>query len=273
VAIIDQFSDYQRARGFSPNTVSRRRTAVEGFRVFLSPAGLDRATADDVEEWLLTKPTAKTRHAYRSDLQQFYKWACRRAGWAVNPIDDTDPIKVPKTLPRPIGPEVRVALLTGRRRVRQMVALGLFAGLRCAEIAALDGSDVWSHHDPAVLVVRNGKGGKDRVVPMHPELIDMLGDAPVSGPLFPGQGGRGHVTAGAVSALLSRHLRRCGIEATPHQLRHTFGTEMARAAKGNLTAVAAVMGHESMQTTKGYVGWGGEAAGIIAEMFRPTPAA
>lgn len=247
---------------------------MEGFRRFMLPAELEGATAVDVEEWLLTKPTAKTRHAYRSDLQQFYTWACRRAGWTANPIDDTDPIKVPKALPRPIGPEVRTALMTGQIRTRRMVALGLYAGLRCAEIAALEGTDLWLHQAPPILIVRNGKGGKDRVVPMHADLIDILEGMPRTGYLFPGQGGRGHVTASAVSALLSRHLKRCGITATPHQLRHTFGTEMARAAKGNLMAVATVMGHESTQTTKGYVGWSGESAEIIALMFnQPPPAA
>lgn len=271
MAMIDQFSDYQRARGFSPNTVARRRTAVEGFRKFMQPAGLEDATAMDVEEWLLTKPTAKTRHAYRSDLRQFYEWARRRVGWTVNPVTDTDPIKVPKSLPRPIGPEVYVALNTGRMRVRRMVALGMYAGLRCAEIAALEAGDIWLHQEPPVLVVRHGKGGKDRVVGVNPELIPYLKGIPKSGPLFPGQRGRGHVSAGSVSALLSRHLRRCGIEATPHQLRHTFGTEMARQARGNLVAVAAAMGHETTQTTMGYVGWSGESAEIIAAMFKPSP--
>jgi integrase/recombinase XerD len=264
--LIDQYSDYQRARGFSGHTIARRRTSVEGFRKFILPAELDMVGAEAVEEWLLTKPSMKTRHAYRSDLKVFYDWAIRRAGFTVNPVTDTDPIKMPKALPRPIGPEVHAALTVGPKRTRRMVALGLYAGLRAAEIAALDAGDVWTHQDPPLLVVRHGKGGKDRVIPMHPELVAMLADRPRSGPLFPGRYS-GHVTASAVSALLSRHFRRLGIEATGHQLRHTFGTELARRMKGNLVATAAVMGHESTQTTMGYVGWSGESADVIAQMF------
>lgn len=160
------------------------------------------------------------------------------------------------------------ALMFGPLRTRRAVALGLFAGLRCAEIAALDGSDVWTHQAPAVLVVRNGKGGKDRVVPLHPVLVELLDGVPAAGPLFPGLGGRAHVAPDTISALIRRHFARCGISATPHQLRHTFGTELARQANGNLVAVAAAMGHGSTNTTMQYVGWGGESAAIIAQMFR-----
>lgn len=268
MTLINQYSDYQRSRGFSPRTIERRRTAIEGFRRHLRPADLHEATAIDVEDWLLTKESPKTRHAYRSDLRLFFNWGIRRAGFTVNPVDDTDPIKVPKALPRPIGPEVHAALMLGEMRTRRMVALGLYAGLRCAEIAALDGNDLWAHQDPPVLIVRNGKGGKDRVVAMHPRLVDLLESAPRSGFLFPGLGGAGHVTPHSVSALLSRHLKRCGIlGATPHQLRHTFGTELARAAKGNLVAVAAAMGHGSTNTTMGYIGWDGSGADLIRRMF------
>lgn len=271
VDLIEQFGHYQRARGFSPKTIARRRTALEGFRKYLLPTELAAATALDIEEWLVTKPAAKTRHAYRSDLQQFYTWACRRAGYTTNPVADTDPIRVPKTLPRPIGPEVQAALMMGTRRTRQIVGLGLYAGLRCGEIAALEATDVWLHQEPPILVVRCGKGAKDRIVPVHPRLVDLLAPLPRTGYLFPGLYDRGHVTSKAVSALIARHFERCGIRATPHQLRHTFGTEMARAARGNLMAVSTVMGHESTQTTKGYVGWSGESADIIALMFRdPT---
>lgn len=268
-AEVGAYCSYQTARGFSARTVHRRLAALDGFGAFIRPTELRDATASDVEEWLLTKASATTRHAYRSDLNRFYAWAVRRCGYETNPISDTDPIKVPKSLPRPIGPEVAAVLIVGRRRTRQMAGLGLFAGLRCAEIAAICSEDIWTHQAPAVLVVRNGKGGKDRVVPMHPELVALLADRPRTGPLF--RNSSGHtIRAASVSALLSRHLRRCGIEATPHQLRHTFGTEFARHAGGNLVATAAAMGHGSTQTTMGYVGWSGESAGIVARMFSPT---
>jgi integrase/recombinase XerD len=263
--IVDQFSAYQHAGGLSAKTISRRRTALRGLEQLVGD--LLTATPEDVGRYLSTKPSPKTKHAYRSDLIGFYDWAINRGHARFNPARSTRSIRLPKPIPRPIGPEVRTALLVGSRRTRRMVALGLYAGLRCAEIAAIDGSDLFLHLDPPMLHVRNGKGGKDRAIPIHPELVELLRGAPAAGPLFPGQRGNEHVSGGSVSALLSRHLKRCGIDATPHQLRHTFGTEMTKMARGNLVVVADAMGHSSMQTTRGYVGWSGQAYDVIAAMY------
>lgn len=265
--VIDKFSSYQQARGFSPATIRRRRLTLRAFSRFLDPLTLGDATWTHVEEWLAAKEGVRTRHAYRSDLNVFYAWAVKRDLLDVNPIAATDPIKLPKSLPRPVGPEVYAALVTGTMRQRRLVALGLYAGLRCGEIAALDCADITRD----VIVVRAGKGNKDRIVGLHPALREMLAGIPSSGRLFT-RGGR-PISSAAVSRLISRQFERCGIDATPHQLRHAFGSEMARAAKGNLVSVKASMGHESMNTTMGYVGWTGESAPIIAQMFQDRPSA
>ncbi len=262
--MIAQFGRYQLGRGYSPRTVKRREMTLTGFSRSLEPATLADATLSDIEEWLASKASVRTRHAYRSDLRVFYAWAVKRDVLATDPTEHVESVRVPKSLPRPVGNDVHVALLTGTLRTRRMVALGLYAGLRCAEIAALDGGDMGTGSE-AVLVVRNGKGGKDRVVPMHAELVAIMTGVG-AGAVFPGRG-HAHVSSGAVSRTIRSHLQRCGIDATAHQLRHSFGTEMARASKGNLVAVAAVMGHESIQTTRGYVGWTGESAAIVASMF------
>lgn len=265
--LIAAYSDHQRAGSLSEKTITRRASTLRTFGRYVGD--LTTAGEPDVIAWLNAYRSPKTKHAYRSDLMGFYDWLLKRGHIDANPVADTRAIKLPSPMPRPIGPEVATALQRGRKRTRQMVALGLYAGLRCAEIASLDGSDLFLHLEPPILLVRDGKGGKDRAVPMHPELVDILDDAPPAGPLFPGQRGREHVSPGSVSALLSRHLRACGIRATPHQLRHTFGTEMTREARGDLLSVATVMGHASMQTTRGYAGWAGAGAEIISRMYRP----
>lgn len=214
----------------------------------------------------------RTRHAYRSDLRAFFGWAVNRDLLPDDPTVLVDPVKIPRSLPRPIGPEVNIALLVGSRRVRQMVGLGLYAGMRCGEIAAIDVADIATWSDPAVLTVRGGKGGRDRVIPMHPTLVDLLEDRPRSGPLFPNRRGVA-VLAASVSQTIGRHLQRCGINATPHQLRHTFATEMTRRAQGDIFTVATVMGHSSVNDTMKYAGWSGAAAEIVARMFQPKEAA
>lgn len=262
--LIDAYCAYQRQRNFTDATIKRRRLTLTTFARFLAPAELHSAVLEDVEQFLATKPAARTRHAYLSDLRTFYRWAVRRGLLDDNPCDQVDPIRLPKALPKPIGDEVHTALLTGRARTRLMVAFGLFAGLRAAEIAALDAADLALTQDPPVLIVREGKGRKDRVVPVHPILAAMCEGLP-AGAVFPN--GRGQpITASACGRTIKEHLHRCGIDATAHQLRHTFGTEFARQG-GGLLALAGLMGHSSMETTKGYTAWFADAAPEVARMF------
>lgn len=252
--VIDQFVKHQQYRGLSASTIKRRRNVLNQLAEWIEPLGLERATRDHLEAFIGSKQEPRTKHAYRSDLRVFYEWAVSHELMAVNPALTLDTIRVPKTLPRPLDPATARALLWyGSMHVRRMIGLALFAGLRCFEIANLDGGDVWRHHEPPVIVVRNGKGAKDRVVPLHDDLTELLAGAPVSGPVFPAPCGGRSLRSASVARAITRHMLSCGVEATPHQLRHTFGTGLARASNGDMVLTAELMGHESMNTTMGYV--------------------
>ena len=263
--MLTDYHTYLSTRSLSPKTIKRYCGTVALFARMITPLPLDRADVLDVEEFLRRSSNPKTRHAYRSDLKLFYGWAVRRCGFPTNPVDDVDRIRVPKPLPRPISLDAVAPLLhIGPLRTRRAVALGLCAGLRNHEIAGLDGADVSLHQ--RLLVVRDGKGRKDRVVPLHPALVRVLDGIAQRGPVIVGRHG-GPVRPDTVGDIIRRHLHHLDVHATPHQLRHTFGTEMARAAAGNLVVVARTMGHASMSTTMGYVGWSPEAAPIIDGMY------
>lgn len=251
--VIEQFSAYQRGCDFSEATIKRRRLTLRSLALYWAPKRFDELTTMDIEQWLATKTAARTRAAYRSDVRAFYTWAHDRQLLASNPAGNVGRVKVPKSLPRPLGPEAHALLYSGSRATRQMVALALFGGLRCGEIAVICAEDIWLHHEDGTLIVRNGKGHKDRSIPVSAELREALGSLPSSGPLFPGANGRATLTAGTVSARISRHLRRNGIDATPHQLRHTFGTAVARKTGGDVVLTAEWMGHGSTNTTMGYI--------------------
>ena len=109
--------------------------------------------------------------------------------------------------------------------------------------------------------MRTGKGNKDRIVPIHPDLAKALRGHPKHGPVI-------GVTAGTVGQKVAAHLRSLGIEATAHKLRATFGTELARATEGNVILIARMMGHEDISTSMTYVGWsGGPGAAAIEAMY------
>ncbi len=258
--LIDGFSDYQRGRGFSRNTVRRRRISLGRFAAHIAPVLLERATPELVEEWLLTFATATTRRAYLADLRVFYRWAHRRQLCPSNPCDRIDSIKVPRTLPRPVDAALvpMLVAMAPTAKVALMVALAAYAGLRRAEIAALDYRDVNLAGDPPTLTVRCGKGGKDRTIPVHPELARLF-ERRTTGPVI-------GLTPNTVGALVAEHLRACGVNATAHQLRHTFATEAARVADPWL--VAELLGHSKLDTTMLYVSLVGREAGhVVAAMY------
>ena len=249
--LTDAYAEHQRLRGFSAATITRRTSTLHAFA---RTVALEAATESDVAAFLAHWPHARTRHAYLSDLRAFYGWAVPRGHVAADPTTLVGAVKVPNSLPRPVR-GAQAATRTGNDDVRLMAALALYAGLRCCEIARLHMDDVTDHE----MVVRGGKGGKDRQVRLHPALARML--AGREGPLFPG------LSPGAVSKRLGRHMRACGVPGTAHQLRHTFGTELARVTP-DLLMIGQVMGHSSATTTLGYTMLASDkAAGAMAAMF------
>ena len=142
------------------------------------------------------------------------------------------------------------------RRDAAVVALLLHAGLRVGELVSLETSDVEVSERKGQVVVRFGKGGKQRVVPLNADarraMREWLAVRPQGGDrLFYGKGGKSLSERG-VQHLVSRYARRAGLgHCSPHTLRHTFGKALADAGVG-LERIAALMGHESLETTRIY---------------------
>ena len=78
------------------------------------------------------------------------------------------------------------------------------------------------------------------------------------------------VTAGWIGTAVSEHIRRCGIDGTLHQGRHSFGTELARVSH-DLMLVQQLMGHASPTTTAGYIALNAPGGSEVATMFQPPP--
>src|SRR6188508_1565318 len=83
--VIDQFSAYQRGRGFSEATVKRRRLTLRALACHWAPKAWSELTTVEIEEWLGTYGAPRTRAAYRSDVRMFYEWATDRDLLEANP--------------------------------------------------------------------------------------------------------------------------------------------------------------------------------------------
>jgi integrase/recombinase XerD len=265
--VIDAFSKHQQARNLSRATIDRRRTSLSSLARFAEPVGILDVTCELLEDWTASYRNAETSHAYLADARALFRWARRRGLIERDPTEDVDAVRRPKPLPRPISEDDLVlSLATADERLRLVLLLGDLAGLRRAEIARLRGEDCTAQ----ALLVRNGKGGKSRVIPMHPILWLMIKAWGAGhGYLFTARRGT-HVSPETVGRWVRDHHRRLGISATLHQTRHHYGTALARLANGNLLAVAKLMGHERVSTTEGYVQFDTSGLAGLIEQLKPV---
>ena len=212
---------------------------------------------------VLIKP--RTRHAYKSDLTAFFKWAFRRQLVDKDPTLLLDPIRVPKGIPKPAPPEIIArAIATSSGDTQVMILLGALAGLRRAEIANLQRGDINLDTEPPVIHVQHGKGDRDRIVPIHPTLEAHLRRGTCW--LYRARGARYSVDA--VGHRLQKALTFDGAHVTGHQLRHFYGTEASRWSGGNIVLVGQLMGHADTNTTLGYIRWSStEGADVINKIF------
>lgn len=261
---ISAFAGYQTGRGWSANTIDRRGTALRSLARHLNPQPLVAATLADIEEWLAGFDAVRTRSAYRSDVRSWAKWACKRHLIAVDPTVDLDPIKIPSALPRPVAADMIAHIIATAPcfDTRLMCALAAYAGLRRAEIAHLEVGHVSLGARP-FLEVRGGKGDKDRVVPIAPELARLLGAARRrDGRYF-------NVSPDTVGVNIANHLRSLGINATAHKLRASFATAVARATNGNVVLTGKLLGHADLKTTMGYIAFAidGTTSDAVASLY------
>lgn len=143
--------------------------------------------------------------------------------------------------------------------VREMATVMLmrYAGLRVSEVCALEIEDVQLSERKGTVLVRHGKGNKQREVPLHTEARHAIAEwqkvRPLGGGewLFTGKRGEALQPRG-VERRLQEIGRQADVELTPHVLRHTFAKELLNSG-ATLTEVQRLLGHESVETTARYV--------------------
>ena len=143
-------------------------------------------------------------------------------------------------------------------RDRLLLALFAYGGLRRSELLGLDCDDV--DLDRRLIRVRNAKGGRQRVVPIHPGLLPLFIAYAAAPPttrdcaLFLGVHGR-RLTPSIMAITFRRYATAAGVNKrkriTPHTLRHVFATELLGAG-ANLRQIQELLGHKHLDSTQRY---------------------
>jgi site-specific recombinase XerD len=145
-----------------------------------------------------------------------------------------------------------------RERDRLLLALFAYAGLRRSELLGLDWQDV--DLERRLVKVRRAKGGRQRIVPIHPALVPLFvdylrvrADDPEPA-LFVGVQGK-RLSQTIMTQTFLRYARAAGVtdrkRVTPHTLRHVFASELLRAG-ANLRQIQELLGHKHLDSTQRY---------------------
>lgn len=266
---------HMRNRGLAPIYVDQRRRALLGLVQSLGKELLD-ITAADLDEWqstaLATRTTGRSRNTLLTHVREFYRWAHAQEVTADDRGRHLVRAKAARLVPRPIGESsLAMALTMAPDRVRPMLYLAAYEGLRACEIAALRREDVRDADTPATLVVL-GKGRKERVLPASAQVLMELHahGMPKRGAIFhmhdrDGQPTARPITAHRVSAACNTYLQEVEAGASLHQLRHRFASQALRCSGGDLRLVQEMLGHSSPATTAIYTQWATDRAASVID--------
>ena len=204
-------------------------------------------------------------------LRAFFRFLVREGRLTTDPTLNVGSPRQPRSLPKaiPLEDVERLLELPGDdllgRRDRAILETLYGTGLRISELAALDVDDV--DIDDGAVLVRSGKGGKGRMVPLGRTARAALGGyltrtrgelgrrSPTrssAGALFLNARG-GRLSRQGCWKILKGYARAAGLEGrvSPHTLRHSFATHMLDRG-ADIRVVQELLGHASLATTQVY---------------------
>lgn len=250
--------DDMTVRGLAENTIESYTNAVTGLARHYNRSP-DRIEPREVQDYLLfllrdRELAWASCNLYRIGIRFFYRTTLG--------LPDSrffiPGAKQPKRLPEILNREelVRLFSLTVNRKHRAVLMTAYAAGLRSSEITRLQASDIDSSR--MLIRVEQGKGRKDRYVPLSLRLLEELRDywrrCRPEGWLFPSLIAGRPLTRHGVSRIYRTASKRAGIEKAGgiHLLRHAYATDLLQAGV-DLHDIQRRMGHTSPRTTMKYL--------------------
>jgi site-specific recombinase XerD len=236
-------------------------------------AAVRRHHIEDFKVWLADQPGVKgprlSANTQRQRLRMLRMFFERIVEWdwsdapTRNPIIGGDIPPRPEPLPRFLDDRDAARLMSAAAaepdgRDRLVVELLARTGLRAGELCGLDADAVVRIGDGHWLRVPVGKLRNDRYIPLHPQLVELLAAWTADNlesirrhhRLIADH--RGPIDRHLVGRIVRRVARHAGIgHVHPHQLRHTLATQAINRGM-RLEAIAALLGHRSMEMTLTY---------------------
>jgi integrase/recombinase XerD len=277
-ALLTRYVEELRVRRYSVSSLEKARVELPRLIHHLEEKGV-RDARNVTEEHLAayarhlerhrtrrgTPLSASSRASALSTLRRFFGFLASRGHLLYDPAQA---IPLPRCagLPRGILSESQARRLVAApfpgsrigKRDRAVLETLYGTGIRLGEAARADVSDLDLRE--GVLLVRSGKGKKDRVVPVEGRaafaLDTYLAEARselvkrVDPALFISRHG-GRLSLVGLRSMVKRHGQAIGVPVSPHVLRHTCATHLLRGG-ASIRHVQELLGHRSLATTALY---------------------
>lgn len=243
---LSAYFDYLEAMGYSPATITSRRSHMRRFATMAGQSP-EAVTTKDLVKALGRCTSRAYKKSVKNSFSSFFKWYCHiEQGRADNPAEMLPSVRKPQPKPMPCpDTAIREAMGKATAAERLMILLAAECGLRRAEIAQVHSRDVVNDSSGHRSLIVHGKGNKQRIVPLPDDLAAAIATA--HGYVFKGRFG-GHVEVSYIGKHISRLLPD---GYTAHKLRHRFATT-AYAESHDMLGVSKALGHASTETTMAY---------------------
>ncbi len=269
-----------KVKAFSNDTLEIRRFILKYFIQYLESKGFSQITEvsreiiDNYREYLLDREKNKfgkieriTGNTYVKAVRRFFNWLYKNRLLLINPtahLEINDPETLPKDVLTPYEVERILAVIPIKRRIglrdRAIVETFYSTGIRRNELVCLELNDL--DEISGILRVRQGKGGKQRLVPIGERAIFWINryikevrrsmEKEPSNLLFINlQGGKQHRSD--LSNRIRKYIVKAGVNkrGSCHLFRHTIATTMLKNG-ADIRIIQEILGHSLITTTQIY---------------------
>ena len=267
MAIMNWIVNYRRSlkrKNYSAHTIKNYMNSLKHFVIWLD-VPVQEVTNKKILQYidlLIDKGLKpKTINSHLDSIRGFYEYVKdEEDGYLRNPVKPGYALRLPKPLPRHLKDDEvwRFFQTVKGSRDRAMFMLMLRCGLRVQEVANLAAADF--DFKRRKILVRNGKGAKDRVVYISGDALDAVVRYVKVRPskrtkkLFVVQKGSctgKPLSVRGIQKRMEYYAKKTGLKITRHQLRHTMATQLLN-ADTDLVVIQDLLGHSRIKTTERY---------------------
>lgn len=255
---IENFKQWLRSRRYSENTINTYSEALRSFLVFFRVKNIAEITHQDVivynNQHILQKNlSASYQNQVVNAIKLFFK-TIRNTKIEIEKIHRP---KRAKVLPNVLSKEEVKLILNAHSNIKHKMMLSLIysCGLRCGELLSLKPVHIDSKRN--IVLIKNAKGKKDRIVPLSLKILELLREyfkiyRPTTY-LFEGQTKGQQYDSRSLQLILKQALQKVGISkpVTLHWLRHSYATHLLESGT-DLRYIQELLGHSSSKTTEIY---------------------